>query len=54
LHRAESNGTVKNRIFRDCGVAEAPPGFQAGCSDSFYFFLTSSILLAENPDERAR
>jgi hypothetical protein len=21
----------KTGIFRDCGVAEAPPGFQAGC-----------------------
>jgi hypothetical protein len=23
----------KTGIFRDCGVAEAPPGFQAGWSD---------------------
>jgi hypothetical protein len=34
---AKSNSTVKNRIFRDFGVAEAPPGFQAGWSDCMYF-----------------
>jgi hypothetical protein len=29
----------KTGIFRDYGVAEAPPGFQAGWSDCMYFFL---------------
>jgi hypothetical protein len=28
----------KTGIFRDYGVAEAPPGFQAGWSDCLYFF----------------
>jgi hypothetical protein len=28
----------KTEIFRDYGVAEAPPGFQAGWSDCMYFF----------------
>jgi hypothetical protein len=28
----------KTWIFRDYCVAEAPPGFQAGCSDCMYFF----------------
>jgi hypothetical protein len=27
----------KKGMFRDCGVAEAPPGFQAGWSDCMYF-----------------
>jgi hypothetical protein len=39
----------KTGIFRDFGVAEAPPGFQAGCSDCMYFFslsLSLFILLA--------
>jgi hypothetical protein len=29
----------KTGIFRDYGVAEAPPGFQAGWSDCMYFAL---------------
>jgi hypothetical protein len=29
----------KTGIFRDYGVAEAPPGFQAGWSDCMYFSL---------------
>jgi hypothetical protein len=29
----------KTGIFRDFGVAEAPPGFQAGWSDFMYFFF---------------
>jgi hypothetical protein len=29
----------KTGIFRDFGVAEAPPGFQAGWSDCIFFFL---------------
>jgi hypothetical protein len=28
----------KTGKFRDCGVAEAPPGFQAGWSDCMHFF----------------
>jgi hypothetical protein len=31
----------KTGIFRDYGVAEAPPGFQAGWSDCIYFFSLS-------------
>jgi hypothetical protein len=34
-------------IFRDCAVAEAPPGFQAGRSDCMHFFsLVLFILFA--------
>jgi hypothetical protein len=36
----------KTGIFRDFGVAEAPPGFQAGWSDCMYFFLSLSAHLA--------
>jgi hypothetical protein len=35
----------KTRIFRDYGVAEAPPGFQAGWSDFFFFSFCSFRLL---------
>jgi hypothetical protein len=28
----------KAGMFLDCGVAEAPQGFQAGLSDCIYFF----------------
>jgi hypothetical protein len=31
----------KTGISRDCGVAEAPPVFQAGWSDCMYFFSLS-------------
>jgi hypothetical protein len=31
----------KTGIFRDYGVAEAPPGFQAGWSDCIYFLSLS-------------
>jgi hypothetical protein len=31
----------KTGIFRGYGVAEAPPGFQAGWSDCMYFFFLS-------------
>jgi hypothetical protein len=31
----------KTDFFRDFGVAEAPPGFQAGWSDCMYFFYLS-------------
>jgi hypothetical protein len=34
---------LKTGIFRDYGVAEAPPGFQAGWSDCVYFFLSLSV-----------
>jgi hypothetical protein len=30
----------KTGIFRDYGVAEVPPGFQAGRSDCMFFFLS--------------
>jgi hypothetical protein len=30
----------KTGVFCDYGVAEAPPGFQAGWSDCMYFFLS--------------
>jgi hypothetical protein len=33
----------KTGIFRDYGVAEAPPGFQAGWSDCMYFSLFFSL-----------
>jgi hypothetical protein len=33
----------KTGIFRDHGVAEAPPGFQAGWSDCMYFSLFLSV-----------
>jgi hypothetical protein len=35
----------KTGIFRDYGVAESPPGFQAGWSDCMYFFLLSLYIL---------
>jgi hypothetical protein len=35
----------KTGIFRDFGVAEAPPGFQAGWSDCMYFSLSLSLLI---------
>jgi hypothetical protein len=33
---------LKTRNFRDFGVAEAPPGFQAGWSDCMYFVISFS------------
>jgi hypothetical protein len=33
----------KTGIFRDCGVAEALPGFQAGWSDCMDFFFSLSV-----------
>jgi hypothetical protein len=37
----------KTDFFRDCGVAEAPPGFQAGWFDCIHFFsLVIFILFA--------
>jgi hypothetical protein len=35
----------KTGIRRDYGVAEAPPGFQAGWSDCMYFFLSFLFIL---------
>jgi hypothetical protein len=32
----------KTEIFRDDGVAEAPPGFQAGWSDCMFVFFIRS------------
>jgi hypothetical protein len=36
---------LKTGIFRDYGVAEAPPGFQAGWSDCMYFFFLFLFIL---------
>jgi hypothetical protein len=33
----------KTGIFRDDGVAEAPPGFQAGWCGLYVFFLSLSV-----------
>jgi hypothetical protein len=33
----------KTGFFRDYGLAEAPPGFQAGWSVCMYFFLSLSV-----------
>jgi hypothetical protein len=35
----------KTGIFRDFGVAEAPPGFQAGWSDCMYFSLSLFLFI---------
>jgi hypothetical protein len=32
---------AKTGIIRDCGAAEAPPGFQAGRSGCMYFLILS-------------
>jgi hypothetical protein len=37
----EQQHSQKTGIFRDYGVAEASPGFQAGWSDCMYFFSLS-------------
>jgi hypothetical protein len=34
----EQQHSQKQDFFRDYGVAEAPPGFQAGWSDCMYVF----------------
>jgi hypothetical protein len=34
----------KTGIFRDHGVAEAPPGLQTGWSDGMYFFLSFCLF----------
>jgi hypothetical protein len=47
LSKEQQNSKKKTGIFRDYGVAEVPPGFQAGWSDCMYFFsLFLFILLA--------
>jgi hypothetical protein len=33
VHRATATAQSKTEIFRDYGVAQAPPGFQANWSD---------------------
>jgi hypothetical protein len=35
----------KQDFFRDFGVAEAPPGFQAGWSDCIYFSFFDHLLI---------
>jgi hypothetical protein len=35
----------KRGIFRNYGVAEAPPGLQAGWSDCIYFFSLSFLFI---------
>jgi hypothetical protein len=35
----------KKGFFRDYGVAEAPPGFQAGWSECVYFFSLFLFIL---------
>jgi hypothetical protein len=46
----------KTGIFRDYGVAESPPGFQAGWSDCMYFIQREnnkdySITLKDQTDQ---
>jgi hypothetical protein len=43
VQRATSQSKTGN--FRDCGVAEAPPGFQAGWSDCMHFFSLFLFIL---------
>jgi hypothetical protein len=43
VQRATAQSKIGN--FRDCGVAEAPPGFQAGWSDCMYFFSLFLFIL---------
>jgi hypothetical protein len=38
----------KTGIFRDFGVAEAPPGFQAGWSVRLFFFFSFSVHFARS------
>jgi hypothetical protein len=41
--RKEQQNSQKHDFFRNYGVAEAPPGFQAGWSGCMYFFLSLFI-----------
>jgi hypothetical protein len=43
----------KTGIFRDYGVAEAPPGFQAGWSDCMYISLSISVLFVCSSGDNA-
>jgi hypothetical protein len=43
VQRATAQSKTGN--FRDCGVAEAPPGFQAGWSDCMHFFSLFLFIL---------
>jgi hypothetical protein len=43
VHRATAQS--KTGTFRDNGVAKAPPGFQAGWSDSMYLFYLFLFIL---------
>jgi hypothetical protein len=42
VQRATAQSITEN--FRDCGVAKAPPDFQAGWSDCMYFFFTAKMI----------
>jgi hypothetical protein len=44
----------KTGFFRDYGVAEAPPGFQAGWSDCMYFFSLSVHFVCLNHEHFER
>jgi hypothetical protein len=46
VQRATAQSKTGN--FRDFGVAEAPPGFQAGWSDCIYFLLSLSAHLTRS------
>jgi hypothetical protein len=48
LHCARATAQSKTGIFRDYGVAEVPPGFQAGWFDCVYFFFSLSAHLARS------
>jgi hypothetical protein len=43
----------KTGFFRGYGVAEAPPGFQAGWSDGMYFFSLFLFILFAHLDLNA-
>jgi hypothetical protein len=44
----------KTGTFRDYGVAEAPPGFQAGWSDCMYFFSLFLFTLFAHLERRLK
>jgi hypothetical protein len=44
----------KTKIPRDCGVAEDPPGFQAGWSDCMHFFSLSVHFACSSGDNAAQ
>jgi hypothetical protein len=45
VQRATAQSKSKKGIFRDYGVAKAPPGFQAGWSDCIHFFSLFLFIL---------